>query len=590
MFGGLTGNDYLCSRLNKRDMATTRLNFWLAILLFLLPTAARGGTADTIPSGCPIVKVEVEQLPDLNIARAGHQVFCVNGEYVVAGGHTDGFVPTPTAEYFKDGEWHVMQMTYSHDVGFSARLKSGKVLIAGGCEQPSGIGQTFNAELYDPETHSFRGFGILQRKRTWASALELDSGEVVIAGNWYHNDGIEMFYEAQSAKGDHQYRQSFTYIRDVATQRSSPIIIRIAKDDALIFGSAGIRGDTVRTAYAYRLKGDSVHIPLFETWLPISAGCRQIDASFIGDEAKGDFTYLVPVKDSTGQVAIARFSGTEASLLPTACAIPMTNKGDSIIYCNITADRQSGRAYLFGLSKHFQTQQDNTYNYILCIDYAHASDKGAPMKLYYTDPLEMMPDFSPILTPEGHLLIAGGLRNGSNFTPAQNVYLLHVGQPKAVEARSAGRWWIWAGLALAGLCIVGIILMLRRRKSCDTAMECAPVSDEPANELMSLINELMNKEKPYLNSELKVSDIADAFHLHRNDISACINSQMGCTFAQYINRYRIEYAKELMRRQPDKKISSIWMESGFGSEQTFFKTFRSATGLSPKEWYLQEND
>ncbi len=581
---------YLCIQLNKSDMATTRPNFWLAILLFLLPTAAIGGTADTIPSGCPIVKVEVEQLPDLNIARAGHQVFCVNGEYVVAGGHTDGFVPTPTAEYFKDGEWHVMQMTYSHDVGFSARLKSGKVLIAGGCEQPSGIGQTFNAELYDPETHSFRGFGILQRKRTWASALELDSGEVVIAGNWYHNDGIEMFYEAQSAKGDHQYRQSFTYIRDVATQRSSPIIIRIAKDDALIFGPYGIRGDTVRTAYAYRLKGDSVHIPLFETWLPISAGCRQIDASFIGDEAKGDFTYLVPVKDSTGQVAIARFSGTEASLLPTACAIPMTYKGDSIIYCNITADRQSGRAYLFGLSKHFQTQQDNTYNYILCIDYAHASDKGAPMKLYYTDPLEMMPDFSPILTPEGHLLIAGGLRNGSNFTPAKNVYLLHVGQPKAVEARSAGRWWIWAGLALAGLCIVGIIMMLRRRKSCDTAMECAPVSDEPANELMSLINELMDKEKPYLNSELKVSDIADAFHLHRNDISACINSQMGCTFAQYINRYRIEYAKELMRRQPDKKISSIWMESGFGSEQTFFKTFRSATGLSPKEWYLQEND
>lgn len=590
MFGGLTENDYLCIQLNKRDMATTRPNFWLAILLFLLPTAAIGGTADTIPSVCPIVKMEVEQLPELNIARAGHQVFCVNGEYVVAGGHTDGFVPTPTAEYFKDGEWHVMQMTYSHDVGFSARLKSGKVLIAGGCEQPSGIGQTFNAELYDPETHSFRGFGILQRKRTWASALELDSGEVVIAGNWYHNDGIEMFYEAQSAKGDHRYRQSFTYIRDVATQRSSPIIIRIAKDDALIFGPYGIRGDTVRTAYAYRLKGDSVHIPLFETWLPISAGCRQIDASFIGDEAKGDFTYLVPVKDSTGQVSIARFSGTEASLLPTACAIPMTYKGDSIIYCNITADRQSGRAYLFGLSKNFQTQQDNTYNYILCIDYAHASDKDAPMKLYYTDPLEMMPDFSPILTPEGHLLIAGGLRNGSNFTPAKNVYLLHVGQPKAVEARSAGRWWIWAGLALAGLCIVGIILMLRRRKSCDTTMACAPVSDEPANELMSLINELMDKEKPYLNSELKVSDIADAFHLHRNDISACINSQMGCTFAQYINRYRIEYAKELMRRQPDKKISSIWMESGFGSEQTFFKTFRSATGLSPKEWYLQEND
>lgn len=574
-------------------MAITRLNFWLAILLSLLPTAARGASADTIPSGCPTVKIETEQLPELNIARAGHQVFCVNGEYVVAGGHTDGFVPTPTAEYFKDGEWHVMQMTYSHDVGFSAKLKSGKVLIAGGCEQPSGIGQTFNAELYDPETHSFRGFGILQRKRVWASALELDSGEVVIAGNWYHNDGIEMFYEAQSAKGDHRHRQSFTYIRDVTTQRSSPTIIRIAKDDALIFGPAGIRGDMVRTAYAYRLKGDSVHIPLFETWQPISTGCRQIDASFIGDEAKGDFTHLVPVKDSTGQVAIARFSGTEASLLPTACAIPMTCKGDSIIYFNITADRQSGRAYLFGLSKNYQTQQDNTYNYILCIDYAHASEKGAPLKLYYTDPLEMMPDFSPILTPEGHLLIAGGLRNGSNFTPAKNVYLLRVGQPKAIEARSANRWWVWAGLVMAGLCLAGIIPILRRRKSksCDTAMQCAPASDEQANEeLMLRINELMEKEKLYLNSELKVSDIADVFHLHRNVISTCINSQADCSFTQYINRYRIDYAKELMLREPDKKISSIWIEAGFGSEQTFFRTFRAATGLSPKEWILQIND
>ena len=145
----------------------------LPLLSIVLPVAAQQQET------CPTVEIEFEQLPDLNIARAGHQVFCVNGEYVVAGGHTDGFVPTPTAEYFKDGEWHVMQMTYSHDVGFSARLKSGKVLIAGGCEQPSGIGQTFNAELYDPETHSFRGFGILQRKRTWASALELDSGEVV---------------------------------------------------------------------------------------------------------------------------------------------------------------------------------------------------------------------------------------------------------------------------------------------------------------------------------------------------------------------------------------------------------------------------
>ena len=450
----------------------------ICLLLLLSTTIESKAVSDHNPAAvCQVQKIELEQLPDLNISRAGHQVFCINGEYVVAGGHTNGFVPTPTAEYFKDGQWHVIQMTYCHDVALSAKLKSGKVLIAGGCEQPSGIGQTFNAELYDPETHSFRGFGILQRKRTWASALELDSGEVVITGNWYHNDGIEMFYEAQSVKGDHQYRQSFTYIRDVATQRMTPSIIRIAKDDALIFGPYGIRGDSLRTAYAYRLKGDSVHIPLFDTWQPISLVSRQADASFIGDEAKGDFTSLVPVKDSTGQVAIARFSGTEASLLPTTCPVPMVCKGDSIVYINITADRQRGRAYLFGLSKHYQTLQEDTYNYILIIDYAHASADGVPLALCYTEPLEMMPDFSPILTPEGDLLIAGGLDNGSNFTPSNKVYLLPFGgHPVSIQKSHAHLWLIlWLVIGACLLVFAGIYLYKYIRRRHQTIVREQPI-------------------------------------------------------------------------------------------------------------------
>ena len=49
----------------------------------------------------PAVKMAVERLPDLNIPRAGHSVFCTGGEVTVVGGHTSGFVLTPTAEYFR---------------------------------------------------------------------------------------------------------------------------------------------------------------------------------------------------------------------------------------------------------------------------------------------------------------------------------------------------------------------------------------------------------------------------------------------------------------------------------------------------------
>ena len=188
------------------------------------------------------VLLEVDSLPRLNIPRAGHELFFAGGEYVVTGGHTDGFVPTPTAEYYRDGAWHTLPMTYTHDSGISVVLKSGKVLLAGGCEQPAGIGQTLTAEIYDPITHTFRGFGNMQRKRVWASALELDSGQVVIAGNWYAQDGIELFSESMSRSGDFLGKSSFTYIKDVEAQRSTPYIFRIASDDALILGSRDTTG------------------------------------------------------------------------------------------------------------------------------------------------------------------------------------------------------------------------------------------------------------------------------------------------------------------------------------------------------------
>ena len=92
-------------------------------MLLLLPVLAMA-VPDSVQTACPEVKLQMEQLPNLNIPRSSHSTFFVNGELVVAGGHTNGFVPTPTAEYLKDGEWHVMQMVYTHDFGSSVVMKS----------------------------------------------------------------------------------------------------------------------------------------------------------------------------------------------------------------------------------------------------------------------------------------------------------------------------------------------------------------------------------------------------------------------------------------------------------------------------------
>ena len=111
---------------------------YLCLLAMLLTVI----TASAVRS-CPTAKMQVERLPDMNIPRSGHQAFMLDGVLYVIGGHTSGFVPTSTAEYFEDGEWHVLNMVYSHDHGLCLPLRSGKVLIAGGHQQPLGIGQTY---------------------------------------------------------------------------------------------------------------------------------------------------------------------------------------------------------------------------------------------------------------------------------------------------------------------------------------------------------------------------------------------------------------------------------------------------------------
>ena len=84
-------------------------------------------------------------------------------------------------------------------------------------------------------------------------------------------------------------QKRFTYIKDVTDQRSAPHIFRISKDDALMVGFTDARGDTLFSAVADRLKDDTVHIPLLESWLPLSIQSHRDEESFIGDTSKDEY-------------------------------------------------------------------------------------------------------------------------------------------------------------------------------------------------------------------------------------------------------------------------------------------------------------
>lgn len=106
---------------------------------------------------------------------------------------------------------------------------------------------------------------------------------------------------------------------------------------------------------------------------------------------------------------------------------------------------------------------------------------------------------------------------------------------------------------------------------------------------MQRICQLMDDQKPYLDDNLKLQDFADLLGTNRTYIADCIKTSHGQTFTQFVNTYRIHHAKELLRKQPDKKMSAVATESGFTTESHFFRTFKTVTGMTPNEWRTQQN-
>ncbi|MEX2370745.1 MAG: AraC family transcriptional regulator [Bacteroidales bacterium] len=97
------------------------------------------------------------------------------------------------------------------------------------------------------------------------------------------------------------------------------------------------------------------------------------------------------------------------------------------------------------------------------------------------------------------------------------------------------------------------------------------------------ILEYMEQEKPYLDRELTISDVALDLHIPRHFITEVINNHMGKNFYYLINEYRVEEFK-LRLTDPKYKnltILAIAYDSGFNSKSAFNTVFKDLTGTTP---------
>lgn len=69
------------------------------------------------------------------------------------------------------------------------------------------------------------------------------------------------------------------------------------------------------------------------------------------------------------------------------------------------------------------------------------------------------------------------------------------------------------------------------------------------------------------------------FHFHR-----IFRAVTGETLGSFVQRSRLERAAYLMKSRPDRSLTSIALETGFGTSQEFSRTFRRNYGVAPSQW------
>ncbi|WP_119145579.1 AraC family transcriptional regulator [Pseudomonas reidholzensis] len=96
------------------------------------------------------------------------------------------------------------------------------------------------------------------------------------------------------------------------------------------------------------------------------------------------------------------------------------------------------------------------------------------------------------------------------------------------------------------------------------------------------------RQRPYLDPELDLQQVAKDSGYSRNQISYLLNQVLGQSFYRYVNQARLQH---LLASLDDDSVESTMDElafgAGFNSLSAFYKAFREHTGLSPKAYVKQ---
>jgi len=110
------------------------------------------------------------------------------------------------------------------------------------------------------------------------------------------------------------------------------------------------------------------------------------------------------------------------------------------------------------------------------------------------------------------------------------------------------------------------------------------LSSEKSSEYAKKVTLLMAEDKPFLNPDITIKQLADQLSIHPKSLSQVINSKFRMNFFDFINHYRVNEAKKKILEDQQKTVLEILYEVGYNSKSAFNEAFKKETRMTPTEF------
>lgn len=116
--------------------------------------------------------------------------------------------------------------------------------------------------------------------------------------------------------------------------------------------------------------------------------------------------------------------------------------------------------------------------------------------------------------------------------------------------------------------------------------ESSPLSGGELSELRGRLVDLMTRERPYRNVDLRLADLAGLVGVTPHELSQILNQGFGERFNDFVNRYRVEDAKRLLRDPGlrGESLLKLAYEAGFNNKTSFNQAFKKQTRMTPSRY------